>query len=998
MPIKVLKASAGSGKTHKLTEDYIKLLDESSHNRILAVTFTNKATEEMKSRVIEKLNSLANEKNDEKARDNRDHILHDYSHFNISTIDTFFQKVARSMFRELGLSGLYTLILDNKLLIDESVDQMRKDLDIYENAYNLLLNIAVNELKQGKDWSFSNKLKSLIVLLWCDEYMNLSKEEKDLYTYDNISKFYNECTEQKEEILNEWSILAQKAKNSFTSVGLDLEKDSSSKILVRLDSFIEKKFSAFTPKQSERLSLEGVLTKTNFNKYKDSLTQNGFADDIKNFADSYNNKLEIYYTIDAVVKYANYLPVVVEIKELIKNRLTDRNELLLSDINYLLAGMIGDSDAPFIYEKVGTQINNYLLDEFQDTSSMQWKNFIPLIDDSLARNTKSLVVGDVKQSIYRWRNSDWNILGSEIKKRYGNECNEDTLKYNWRSKKNIVNFNNSFFPKMVHIIETTSESKDSNNQEISKAYSDIRQEIHQDRKHAQGGYVNARIWKKDAQDIDFVTDQLDAIYNDILEVLGKGYSMKDIGILVRYNKYGVEISKYLLEKGINVISSESLLVSSSNDVKLLIHLLKMSVSGNNEVNRLILEKLRTFSQNELDEIIKAYDLPLFEQVERYIQILKLNERKESIVYIQAFQDLVFSYNQKNSSDVNGFLSWWDMKGCTESIDGSSSVDAVNILTIHKSKGLDFPIVIVPRCEWNISFKGDVMWYKNDFNLFNTKLPIVPLVNVKALKDTLFSEEYSKELTDEMIDNLNLLYVAFTRPRNALYIYAAPKGNEHHIYDWLAAGFAGFEESTDWEYKDNDNYLMYSFGELSCKQDDKEQKSEEKVNVCECGYPSVYFRSRNSKVNLNFQTELSSNQLLGNRLHGILQYIKKAEDAPKAVERAVRMGIVSVEEQGDLIEELNEKILKNSQTSSWFDGTYPVIWNERSIISDNIYRPDRIMEKDGEILIVDYKFGEENDSYKYQVKNYMKLLKDMGKWNNVRGCLYYYNRKTIEWVN
>lgn len=993
MSIKVIKASAGSGKTHRLTNDYINLLrGGSNHNQILAVTFTNKATEEMKSRIVKTLNKLATEEKDKKAEEFRNKILHDYSHFNVSTIDKFFQKIVRSMFRELGFSGLYNLILDNTQLINDSVDEMRVNLDQYTNVYSLLLEIAMNKLKEEKDWSFSSVLKSLTYLLWKEDFMKLSKEQVDCYNYENVKDFYNSCTSQKEEIIDNLSQLAENAKKSFTSVGLNLE-DSNRGILKVLDSFREKKIKILTDSQLKKLSLETALTRENYKKYSEALKKAGFDKNINNFAKAYVDKIKNYCTINVVLSYATYLPVIVEIKKLIRDRLDDRNELILSEINYLLSGMIGENDAPFIFEKVGTQINNYLLDEFQDTSSMQWGNFIPLIDNSSASGYESLVVGDVKQSIYRWRNSDWNILKTEIKGRYGAGCKEETLEDNWRSKANIVDFNNTFFSKMVSTLD---------DDEVKDAYSDVKQSINKKREHPSGGYVNVKLWNVNSsgKEKDYKLEEFTAVLNDIKNVTSYGYKLKDIAILVRYNSYGIELSKYLLENQINVISSESLLVSSANEVKLLIHLLKMSVSGDSAINKLVLEKLRTFNDDEREEILKASDLPLFEQVERYIQILGLN-KKESIAYVQAFQDLVYNYNQKNSSDINGFLSWWDLEGCGKSIEGASGVDAVNILSIHKSKGLDFPIVMVPNCEWPINFNDEIMWFKN--KIFPEKLPLVPLKVVKELEKTEFKDDYLKEMLYRKIDNLNLLYVAFTRPRNALYIYSAPVRKQDNMYKWLQSGMAEFKEDENNENKED--ITIYSFGELLKRGDDEELKKKEeeqekeKVTLCDCGYPSVDYKGPMSKVNLKFQTEDSLNQHEGNVLHGILQNIRIAKDAPKAIERAIRMGVITMKEGERINTELNE-IFDDDQTKSWFDGTYTKVWNERTIISNELFRPDRIMEKDGELLVVDYKFGAERDVYKKQLSKYIELLENMNKWNSIKGCLYYHkndkNNKVL-WI-
>ena len=1002
MPIKVLKASAGSGKTFRLTNDYVKLLNSgSSHNQILAVTFTNKATEEMKTRIVKELNERVIKKGDKQAFEYLKSILHDYSHFNISTIDKFFQKIVRSMFRELGFSGLYNLVLDKTQLIEDSVDEMRMNLDQYENAYNLLLEHALSKLKEGKDWSFSGELKSLTSMLWKEEFMNLTPKELSLYTYDNVKKFFAECVTKRENILSEWKTLASNAMNSFEKAGLDLKKDSNRGMLTRLDSFTKGKINFFTETQQGNLKLEGVLTKEKYKKHASDLVAVGFDKDIEAFASSYINNLNLYFTINAVVSHAIYLPVIEEIHKLIRNRLQDRNEFLLSEMNHLLAGMIGESDAPFIYEKVGTQIKNYLLDEFQDTSSMQWKNFIPLIGDSVAYGNENLVVGDVKQSIYRWRNSDWKILAHKIKDEYGANCNEETLEDNWRSLREIVNFNNGFFKKLVETLDNEVKNDDD---KIANVYADVVQEINPDREDSEGGYVNWKVWSDapKGEKIDFQEEELQALYNDINEVRSKGFSLKDIGILVRDKKKGVIVSKYLLERGVNVISSESLLVSSSNDVRLLIYLLKVLSNKNEDINNFILESLRPTPSAEdstsnkdkktsiiTEEIRKAAEKPLFEQIEKFIQILKLNEKKESIVYIQAFQDLVFDYNQKYSSDVNGFLSWWELEGKNISIEGGSGVDAVNILTIHKSKGLDFPVVFVPFCEWPLSVNNEVKWFKNKTTGFTNYLPLLPIKITKDLDKTSFAEEYNEEMRYKKIDNLNLIYVALTRPRSALYAYSAP-GNNHEIYKWVSSVMSSYPCNNA---LDEENVMEYTFGKLAYL--NVEKKKAEAV-PCDCDYASIDYNKDTSKVNLRFQTESSLRQREGNVLHGILQFVKTKEDAPRAINRAVRMGLISSKEVDFVKAELAE-IVNNPLTSEWYDGTYPVVWNERTIISENNYRPDRIMEKDGELLVVDYKFGEKNNKYYAQLRNYIKLLKEMNKWSNVRGCLYFHETKSLQWV-
>ena len=1005
MPIKVLKASAGSGKTYTLTNEYLDLLRNSLHSKILAVTFTNKATEEMKSRIVKVLNKRAKEEKDKKAAESLKTILHDYSHFNVSTIDKFFQKVVRSMFRELGFSGIYDLILDKTLLLDEMVNEMRITLDQYPNAYNLLLETAFSKLKEEQDWSSYKDIINLSKYLWKDEFMNLTPKELESYNYENVRNFFAECNKKREDILNEWADLASKIRNSFK---VDIDPGPRTKIgtyFTRIDACINKNEEKlhFTEKQliaiHEILNgkdlLESVLNATDRKKYGKTLHEDGFVVAFLEFLNTYTSTIEMFMSLKVVVAYAQFLPILVEINKLLRDRLIERNELLLSDVNHLLAGMIGKDDAPFIYEKIGTQIQHYLLDEFQDTSTMQWQNFIPLVHNSVSEGKDNLIVGDVKQSIYRWRNSDWDILANGIKSKFAHNVTEDSLEYNWRSKANIVDFNNKFFTKL-------SASLDENSGLVVGAYSDVTQKIHVKREHSNGGYVNWKVWKKvNGEKIDYQKEELEAIYNDIQEALNKGYSKKDIGILVRGNVEGAVIAKYLLENGIDVISSESLYISSHNDVKLLIFLLKRAVAGQSDLNKLILESLGESFKNDKnsildnDEIKKASTLPLFEQVERYIQILDLSNKPDSISYIQAFQDLVFDYTQKKSSNINDFLQWWNLEGVTKSVQAGAMSDAVNVMTIHKSKGLDFPVVLVPFCEWPLSSPNvEIKWLKNKIEGLTNTLPLLPIGLTKALNGTIFEEEYNKEKLNKKLDNINLLYVALTRPRNVLNIYSAPNGNSYEIYNWVSGVLSNLYE-VQMCIDEDDSKITYSYGEIIEKLADEELKEEEsKVKQLEGLYPSFNYKS--SKVKFRLQTETSEIQQRGNVLHGILQFVKTKEDVERAINKAVRMGLISSREVDSKKEEL-EGIVNNPLVSELFDGSYPVVWNERTIIADKNYRPDRIMEKDGELLVVDYKFGEKHDKYYAQIRNYVKLLKQMNKWSNVRGCLYFHETKSLQWV-
>lgn len=341
------------------------------------------------------------------------------------------------------------------------------------------------------------------------------------------------------------------------------------------------------------------------------------------------------------------------------------------------------------------------------------------------------------------------------------------------------------------------------------------------------------------------------------------------------------------------------------------------------------------------------------------------------------------------------MQWWNLEGVTKSVQAGAMSDAVNVMTIHKSKGLDFPVVLVPFCEWPLSSPNvEIKWLKNKIEGLTNTLPILPIGLTKALNGTIFEEEYNKEKLNKKLDNINLLYVALTRPRNVLNIYSAPNGNSYEIYNWVSGVLSNLYE-VQMCIDEDDSKITYSYGEIIEKLADEELKEEKsKVKQLEGLYPSFNYKS--SKVKFRLQTETSEFQQRGNVLHGILQFVKTKEDVERAINKAVRMGLISSKEVGPKKEEL-EGIVNNPLVSELFDGSYPVVWNERTIIADKNYRPDRIMEKDGELLVVDYKFGEKHDKYYAQIRNYVKLLKQMNKWSNVRGCLYFHETKSLQWV-
>lgn len=1014
MPLTIYKASAGSGKTTALTQNYLKLLKKKHHKHILAVTFTNKATEEMKERIVEALYKIANNQADSNENQanysNTDatkklaELLHNYSYFNVSTIDGFYQQIMRSFVRELGLYGGYTLVLDQKEVVEHAVDDLLLSLEKeeYQHLYQWLLETTLEKVAKNEDWQFRKSITNLAHQLFKED---VSESIKQLHgttqLLEKIGQLKKELTTQNTTILAGIWQRNQAVKDIWDSLHLDYENDSSNKVMNQCNTKVSTtKWPDYTATFTNLAQTPEKVFKATYKKANPQafyqLEQKGFSAAIKDLTEYIDTQYATYHSAVAVLKQLDFIPVMLELDRFIQQYLLDNNMVLLSQVNGFLHDMINQCDAPFIYEKMGYAIHHYMLDEFQDTSLMQWSNFMPLISESMSNNHRNLVVGDIKQSIYRWRNSDWRIL-AYIKEYFPNKAdvyeNSNELDTNWRSDGKIVMFNTHFFSALPKLFAHLT-----GGELLQQAYQDVSQKI-APKKDKDQGLIQVTWLNYGKESAETKANLLhQEIFRAIEKSKEQGYSYKDMAILVDTNTHGIQIAQCLLEAGIPIVSSESLLLTQSPAIRLLIAILRISCSFQPEVDQFKIQILRALEENELTELTQAMQLPLFEAVEQIIQILHLNDHAENSVYLQAFQDLTHQYSLKNTPDIRSFLDWWDRSGKDKKLPGNDQIDAVQITTIHKSKGLAYPIVIMPFASQRIwkstPAHQPILWCSTQNTPYN-QLPVVPVQSNKTLANSYFAEAYNAEMLYQAFDFINTWYVAFTRPRNGLFVIAEQSTSFTEISQGSHVLWKLISDNKDWidNWEETEYGTVATVGTLQ-----KAKAKQEDAAPCQTTLP--YFSHTFTQYDTS---ETSENQRIGNVLHQILQYIVQATDLDKAIEKACRMGIILPNEKSWAQAEMT-KLLSHPGTKTWFDGTYPTVWNERSIITSYTqqnqtgkYRPDRLLVKDNQIVVVDYKFGKENNNHHTQMHRYMQSLCDMNQWKYIKGYLYYHQDGSIKEV-
>jgi ATP-dependent exoDNAse (exonuclease V) beta subunit len=1074
--LNIYRASAGSGKTYTLTGEFLHLVfnDPLSYKNILAVTFTNKATDEMKSRILKEIHVISSGKKSpyekqlceqnklnshelrKRANEILNRLLHDYSRFSVTTIDSFFQKVVRSFTREIGLQMGYNIELDQGRVLSDVVDLLLQDVDNDKQLRNWLSSFAESKIRDGKTWNFKQDILTLGGEVFKEDFQNFSNQlVEKLSDKKFLSSYRKILNEIKEEFEQFFALKGEEAIRIMENHSLHIADFSYGKAGVAGYLAALGKGGKFEPGARARTAIDtpkkwvaskaGKETKIAV----ENAISSGLNEILKSVVGYYDEQSMLYNSTEKTLGYIYTLGILTDLSKKIREFSENENIFLLSDASRLLRNIIGSNESPFIYEKIGNVYKYFMIDEFQDTSSMQWDNFRPLVGNSLAEDQHSLVVGDVKQSIYRWRNGDWKLLANQLDtdfKEFG--VKGLSLNYNWRSSRNVINFNNAIFALGAQILQNNynasipseiTDRMEDEKQKIVDAYKDVFQHLPQ-KKGDKPGYVQALFLEKENES-DWTEQVLENLPIKIEDLQNRGYKARDIAILVRNGKEGGLVADTLMayrasekaRQNVNydVISNDSLYLKNSSVVNFLMHLLDYLVYPDNKINigflkqeySLYVKENTDISCDELyaideenlfkfvfpqefqENVDELKRQPLYDLTEKLIKMFGLNQNTEDYPFLEAFQDLVLGFTKSDSPDLNSFVQYWDERKDKEVISVSDEQDAIRIMTIHKSKGLEFKAVILPFANWDLdnTRHTNILWCQPKVEGFDI-LDVLPVRYSSTLRDTIYYQEYFEEKLQSYIDNLNLLYVAQTRAEEVFVSYSPITKNKNlkTVADLLLFAFRSAKEfSTDFYANTiisltdnwNEEEKYFELGELPPPVQEIKQSLKEKS----IEYPASLLDDRlklrsHSADYFDFSgaesVESFSPVSRGNILHQLFQLIEYAEDVNKAVEQLKFEGKLD-EKQANEVEQFAKNLLSEPKVSEWFSKEWEVV-NERDILKGNgeVFRPDRVIRKGKNAIVIDYKFGKKKlKSHEKQVEVYKKLVQSLG-FDEVEGYVLY----------
>jgi ATP-dependent exoDNAse (exonuclease V) beta subunit len=1024
----IYNASAGSGKTYTLVKEYLKIIliarKDDAYRNILAITFTNKAVFEMKSRIIDSLFDFSKEKPSQKslqlmediARDtglNLDgitnkskaiikNIIHNYAAFDISTIDKFTHKVIRSFAFDLGLPNNFDVSLDTENLLQEAVDAIIAQAGEDEVLTRLLIDFTLQKTDDDKSWDISSEILNTgrLILNENDRAEILLLKDKTIPEFIELKNKLNAIC----KLLEDQNIaFANQALNLIANQGIDIKSFSAGYFPNHL-GYIQK--SELKPTHKKYRNVEDIaINKT----AKDRDIIYAIADELISILDKVYKNYEKKDFYQAFLKNITPLSLLNTISNQLAKIQEEQHILSISEFNKLIFEHIQNQPAPFIYERLGEKYKHFFIDEFQDTSQMQWQNLIPLIDNALASEDLQgiqgslMIVGDPKQSIYRWRGGKAEQF-IELTKTQNPFSNKDkavfNLESNYRSFDQIINFNNDFFKFIAQKFTY---------EDYKELYENQSFQHSNDKK---GGYVNISfIAQDDLGLLEFEEEELnkDEIYlkatiQTINKVRQEGFLYNEMVLLTRNNKHGVLLANFLTQYGIPVISSESLLINTSSEVQCILNLLRYlndkkdieslanalyylskNIENSIPTHDFIAQGIQHKEEMDIEKWLGIYGIEisfqkvrkksLYEVVE--ILIASCISREKNNAYIQYFMDIVLEKDVKLQMSIANFLSYWDKNGYKLSVPSAEGSNAVRIMTIHKSKGLEFPVVIFPFAEEDFSrSKPEKMWLDSgkeglDFDKFLIdKSSKVIDYGIEA------AEVYHQKTQEKLLDNINVLYVALTRAEEQLYIISSVKNRNKtgDLPNNLASFFIEFLEV---HKKFEPDLFSYDFG-FSKRVSSINQAVATRENIKPVASiidPSVI------KIAQREALMWGTNQLkaieFGNVLHKILSFVKTKKDIPLAITKALENGLI-VASQKEAVEKTVSAIVFHPELIDFFHEQM-IVLNEQNMIKKNAktIKPDRITLKGQNAFLLDYKTGSHQSKYEQQLKEYEFGLQEMG---------------------
>lgn len=1074
----VYKASAGSGKTYRLACEYIKqvIVSPESYRSILAVTFTNKATAEMKGRIVDELfnlsqgqkSAMANEIASElgfsfeiiclRAKKALSLILHDYSLFSISTIDSFVQRVVQALLWEIGEQGGAEIQLDTEPILSHAADNLLDSASHYDELMRWLSIMGENLMEEGGTWDVRKRLISLGQQIFSESFRLMDSKEIELLTgRKNVEDLKVKLQRYLKETLSFIKEIAQDSLAEVDRSGVDIdlfknkqrgiigffikckeiesnEKTITDEFPVSVSSSIaDSTGDAWVNKEtSKNIAVFGQVQ---------SLVQRTLHPNLVELVEYFNTNRRAFISAKLILKNLENLALIGDLWREVRELSKQEGVLLLSDSGHLLREFVKDTDAPFVYEKIGNRYDSFMIDEFQDTSVVQWHNFKPLIDNSLSQDSFSMLVGDVKQSIYRWRNGDWRILSEGVNNDFSHHgVHELPLNTNWRSMPVIVNFNNSFFESAIlcatEKIKERLVAFDPNLSEklalqVTNAYSDVKQ-FSREGLPENAGYVEVNFIESKRNE-EYDQKLSNHLPQQIVSLISR-YKPGEIAVLVRTKSDGQRVANMIIEhnrnntdpkKNVHFMSQEGLYLKSSGVIHLLISAFRLIQTPSDPINQRVLSKAlqlvsgsnttnwhKVFSneylKDEINWLTSLGTLTLQECFDSVVSRFKLSEIKGELAYLAELHEVILAQSARGNADVNRFLEWWDDNQDNLSLSVPESPNAISIITIHKSKGLEFPVVIIPYANWSfrVSSKPPLLWVSSTVEPFNT-LPRYPIYSTANAEESLFALEAHEEKVKELVDNLNMLYVAFTRAKNELYINSPLQKSEKKgkdissITDLMQAVMLdsenqnfGFENITY-----DEGIRTFKSGAVSDFRVFDVNKIEE-VNYWKLdryGVGAKTLEIKLKKDSLDFFKSLPAEKLTplehGKIMHQLFSLILNINQVEDAVSKLVTEGLIG-KSDGELLQQQVKQILKEQPFCNWFTEDW-IIKTEASILTPEgqTYRPDRVMINDEKTIVVDFKFGVESGNHRKQLSQYASLLKKMG-YRNVESYLWYVDQGKI----
>ncbi|MES2410769.1 MAG: UvrD-helicase domain-containing protein [Bacteroidota bacterium] len=1043
----IYDASAGSGKTYTLVKEYLKIIllskKPDAYRNILAITFTNKAVHEMKSRVLENLSEFSHENPSEKAlRLMQDissdtglslnaitekaksiikNLIHNYAAFDISTIDKFTHKVIRAFAHDLNLPITFEVSLDTESLLTEAVDAIIAEAGNDDELTKLLVDFTMEKTDDDKSWDISREIMETGKLI-----LNENNREE-------ITHFHNKKIEDFIEIkkkLNELCVDLKLQSIAFAKTTLDLiqhngidEKSfSAGHFPNHLKSISESKFN---PKNKTYHEIDDI--KINKTATDTAIIEALIPELLPILASIYkiHQKIDFY---EAFLKNITPLSLLNTLSTKLTEIQKEQGILSITEFNKLIHEQIQNQPAPFIYERLGEKYKHFFIDEFQDTSEMQWQNLIPLIDnatsseDLLGERGSLLIVGDPKQSIYRWRGgkAEQFIELSKDKNPFNNPQKElFPLSTNWRSYSEVIDFNNSFFGFIAE------EFAHEDYKDLYKNHS------RQEENHKKGGYINISFVPK-SEKTEFGEEEnpakeelyLLATLNTIQKVKANGFSYKDIAVLTRKKTNGVAIANYLTQQGIPILSSESLLIGFSSEVQCIVAALQyLKNNGDKEskanflyyiasnvqpkiaIHDFIAIGMEQSSEADFEQWLANFEIhfsfkntrkkSLYEATESIIsKIIPIEKRN---AYVQFFLDIILEQDLKKQAGISDFLLYWDTNSGKLSIPSPEGKEAVRIMTIHTSKGLEFPVVIFPFAEENYSLgPKEKIWLNADEDQFGLSKVLVDKNNNVSTYGEESALIYNQKKQEELLDDINVLYVAMTRAEEQLYIISGMQTiNAKGEYpNNMATFFIKFlEEKNLFE----EQKLEYEFGKAEKLSETKESKDETGT----IPQLSATLNPKNIKIaqreSLMWNTKQQKAIEYGNILHEIMSFIKTKDDIDLALTKVIENGLIVSSQKDEVFKTVLEIVL-HQDLESFFSNQNKIL-NEKTIIQKEggLVKPDRmVLNNNNEIYLLDYKTGSHQTKYTLQLENYQNAIEKMG-FNVTKKALVYIG-ETLEVVN